>query len=135
MYNFCCSSSIGPIHLTLSFKFYIGVQLINNVVLVSGVEQSDSVIHIHVSNLFQILLPFRFLQNIEQSSLCNTVSPCRLSILNTAVSTCQSQSPNLSLPPHTHLTLNAKAFSFSVAIPVLPNPQDSSKACTKYTSY
>ena len=37
-----------------------------NVVLVSGVQQSNSVIHIHVS----ILFPFRLLQNIEQSSLC-----------------------------------------------------------------
>ena len=37
------------------FLFNIGVQLINNVVLVSGVQQSDSVIHIHVSVLFQIL--------------------------------------------------------------------------------
>ena len=50
--------------------------MINNV-LVSGVQQSDSVIHIHVSILFQILFPFRLLQSIEQSS----------------------QSPNLSLPP------------------------------------
>ena len=41
--------------------------MINNVVLVSGVQQSDSVIHIHVSILFQILFPFRLLQNIEQS--------------------------------------------------------------------
>ena len=31
------------------FKCYVGVQLINNVVLVSGVQHSDSVIHIHVS--------------------------------------------------------------------------------------
>ena len=38
--------------------------------LVSGVQQSDSVIHIHVSILFQILYPFRLLQNIERSSLC-----------------------------------------------------------------
>ena len=37
--------------------------------LVSDVQQSDSVIHIHVSTLFQILFPFRLLQNIEQSSL------------------------------------------------------------------
>ena len=29
--------------------------MINRVVLVSGVEQSDSVIHIHVSILFQLL--------------------------------------------------------------------------------
>ena len=52
--------------------------MINNVVLVSGVQRSDSVIH--VSILFQILFPFRLLQNIEQSSLCYTVGPCWLSI-------------------------------------------------------
>ena len=49
--------------------------------LVSGVQQSDSVIHLHVPILFQILFPFRLLQNIEQSSLCYTVGPCLLSIL------------------------------------------------------
>ena len=43
--------------------------------LVSGIQQSDSVIRIHVSILFQVLLPFRLLQNIEQSSLCYTVGP------------------------------------------------------------
>ena len=32
-----------------------------NKVLVSGVQQSDSVVHIHVSILFQILFSFRFL--------------------------------------------------------------------------
>ena len=67
--------------------------MINNVVIVSGVQQSDSVIHIHVSILFQILSPFRLLYNIEQSSLCYTVGPCWLSILNIAVRTCQSQTP------------------------------------------
>ena len=56
--------------------------MINNVVLVSGVQQSDSVIHIHVSILFKILFPFRLLHNNEQSSLCYTVGPCWLSILN-----------------------------------------------------
>ena len=49
--------------------------------LVSGVQQRDSVIYIHVSILFQILFPFRLLHNIEQSSLCYTVGPCWLSIL------------------------------------------------------
>ena len=58
--------------------------MIYNVVLVSGVQQSDSVIHIHVSILFQILFPFRLLQSVEQSSLCYTVGPCWLSILNIA---------------------------------------------------
>ena len=68
--------------------FYIGAQLINNVLLVSGVQQSDSVIHIHVSILFQILFPFRLLQSIEQSSLCYNSRSCWSSILNIAVCTC-----------------------------------------------
>ena len=78
----------------------------NNAVLVSGVQPSDSVIHIHVSILFQIVFHFRLLQNIGQSSLCYTVDPCWLSILNTAVWTCQSQtlslSPTTSFPPGNH---------------------------------
>ena len=40
---------------------------------------------IHVSILFQILFLFSLLQNIEFSSLCYTVGPCGLSILNIAV--------------------------------------------------
>ena len=70
----------------------------NNVVLLSGVQQSDSVIHIHVFILFQFLFPFRLLLNIGQCSLCYTLGPCWLSILNIAVCICQSQTPNLSLP-------------------------------------
>ena len=57
-------------------------ELINNVKIVSGVQQSDSVILIHGSILSQIFFPFRLLQNIEQSSQCYTVGPCWLSILN-----------------------------------------------------
>ena len=49
--------------------------------IVSCVQQSDSVIHIHVSVIFRILFPFRLLQNIEQSPLCYIVEPCWLSIL------------------------------------------------------
>ena len=37
---------------------YIGVQLIYNVMLVSGVQQSESFIYIHISTLFQILSPY-----------------------------------------------------------------------------
>ena len=62
--------------------------LINNVVLVSGVQQSDSVIHIHVSILLKIIFPFRLLHNIEQSSLCYTVGPYWLSILYIVVCLC-----------------------------------------------
>ena len=42
----------------------------NNVVLVSDIQQHDSVIHLKVSILFQIIFPFRLLQSIEHSSLC-----------------------------------------------------------------
>ena len=67
--------------------------MINNVVLVSGVWQSDSIIHIYVSILVQILFPFRLLHNIEQSALGYTTGPWLPSILNMAVCTCQSQTP------------------------------------------
>ena len=80
--------------------------------LVSGVQQSDSVIHIHVSIVFQILFLFRLLQNTEQSSLCYTVGPCLLSILNIVVCTCQSQTPSPGLFPP--VTINS--FSKSVSL-------------------
>ena len=58
------------------FFNFIGAYLIYNVVLVSGVQQSDSVIHIHIFILFQILFPLRLLQNNELHSLCYTVGAC-----------------------------------------------------------
>ena len=79
---------VGQRVLFLEFKkflFYIGTYLINHVVLVSGVQQRDSVTHTHVSILFPILFPCRLLRNTEQSSLCYTVGLCWLYILNTAV--------------------------------------------------
>ena len=39
--------------------------------LVSGVEQGDLVIHIHVPILFQILFPFRFGSSDGKESTCN----------------------------------------------------------------
>ena len=39
--------SLSPFLIKMKFLFYIGLQLVNNVVLVSGVQQSDSVIHMH----------------------------------------------------------------------------------------
>jgi len=38
---------------------------IYNVVLILGVQHSDSVIHIHILIIFQIIFPYRLLQNIE----------------------------------------------------------------------
>ena len=36
-----------------------------NVVLISSMQQNDSFIHTHIFILFQILIPYRLLQNIE----------------------------------------------------------------------
>ena len=47
--------------------------MIQNVVLVSAVQQGESVIHIHISTLLKIL--YRSLHSIEKSSLCYTVGP------------------------------------------------------------
>ena len=63
-------------------------QLIYNVGLVSAVQQSESVIHIHISTLLQTLFPYRSLQCAEKSSLCYTVGPHQLSILYIVVCIC-----------------------------------------------
>ena len=76
----------------------MGLYLIFNIVLVSSVQKSDSIIHTHISILFQILFSSGLLQNVEQTSLCYTVGPCWLSIFNVVMCLCQSQTPDLSLP-------------------------------------
>ena len=78
--------------------------MIYDLVLVSRVLQSDSVIHVYIYThicmhiLLQILSSFTLLQNIEQRPLCYTVGPCWLPILHIVVYICQSQILNLSLP-------------------------------------
>ena len=54
-----------------------------NIVLVSGIKQSNSVIHIYIYThiLFQIPFPYWLLQNIECSSLCYRLGPYWLSML------------------------------------------------------
>ena len=84
-----------PLFLSLQFSFTfltpkafcIGVKQINNVDVVSGEQQSDSTIHIHVSILPQDPLPSGLPYNIEQSSMCYTTGPCWISILNVPVCT------------------------------------------------
>ena len=49
-------------------KFYIGVQLINYVVIVSGGQQRDSAMHIHVSILPQTSFPSKLPHTIKQNS-------------------------------------------------------------------
>ena len=55
--------------------------MFNNGVFVSAVQQRESVIYIHASTLSKILFPYRSLQNIELSSLYDTLGPCWLSML------------------------------------------------------
>ena len=75
-------------YLFIQFLFYIGADLSNTVVLVSGMRQSDSIINTHVYFLFHILFPLQLSKNMEQNSLCYTAGHCWLSILNKAVCTC-----------------------------------------------
>ena len=65
----------------------------NNVVTVSGGQQSDSVIHVHVSILPQTPLPSSLPHNIEQTYLCYRVGTCWPSIINAAVGMSPSQTP------------------------------------------
>ena len=70
-------------------------------VVVSGEQQGNSVIQIHVSILPQTPLPSRLPRNVEQGSLWYIVGPCWLSILNIAVCVfwpCISISDSLTTP-------------------------------------
>ena len=63
-----CCDSWGHRELDTTERLKWTEQFINNGVLVSGVQQNDSVIsHTRISILFQILFPVRLLQNIKQS--------------------------------------------------------------------
>ena len=69
-------------------KKFIDVQMIYNV-LISAVQQSDSVIyiyiyiytHTHTHILFHILFHYGLSQVIKYSSLCYTVGPCLSTVL------------------------------------------------------
>ena len=78
--------------------FHIGVWPTSNVVILSGGQQRDSVIRVHVFILPQTPLPSRLPHNIEQSSLCCAIVPCWLSILNKQCGPVHSKLPNYHLP-------------------------------------
>ena len=63
-------------------------KLTNDVVIVLGDLWRDSANHTHVTILPQTPLLPRLPQNVKQCSLCYTVGPCWLSILNTAGCAC-----------------------------------------------
>ena len=62
--------------------------------------------------LFQILFPYRSLQNTEYSSLWYTVGPCCSSILYIIVCMCWFQTPNLSLPHSFLVTISLFSVSW-----------------------
>ena len=100
--------------------------MINNVVLVSGGQQSDSVIYIHVSILCQILFPFKLLQNIERSSLCYAVGPCLVSRFKYS---CVDMSipTSLTIPSRNPSPVSKSSFSKSVSQTLLLAPSDDIK--------
>lgn len=59
--------------------------MIYSVVVLSGVQQSDSLMHVCISFRFQILFPNRLFLSIGTSSLCYAVGPCWLSGLYVVV--------------------------------------------------
>ena len=99
--------------LAVAFNFFILCwSIVDERCCVLGVQQSESVIHIHVY-IFEILFPFRLLHNIEQSLLFYTVDPSWLLILNLAVYACQSQTPSVPVPTPTPPPLTINSFSKS----------------------
>ena len=90
--------------------------MIYNVLLVSGVQQSDSVIHVHIFILFYILFSHRLSQNTEQSSLCYAVGPCWLSTLpNIYSGMCVCVHPRLLIYPSLpHFPFGNHKFVFNI---------------------
>ena len=71
--------------------------------------------HMHVSTLPQTPLPSRLPRNIEQSSICYTVGPCWLSVLNTAICTCPFQANYVFPPSFPQTTINSSLSLFTIA--------------------
>ena len=57
MTEFICSRNLCLVKPKIFLKIFIGI-LIYHVVLVSGVQQSESVIHIHIPTLLFFFLDF-----------------------------------------------------------------------------
>ena len=112
------SVSVHPkrhlIFFFLTFYFVLGYSQLTNDVIVSGEEWRDSAICIHVFILRHTPLPSRLLHSMEQNSMCSTVVPCWLSILNMAVCTRPFKLPDYSFPwpfPSATVSLFSKSVS------------------------
>ena len=81
--------------LLILFNLYFKLECKISNVLISGGQQSDSLVRIHAFLLCEVLFPYRLFQNIAQSSLYYTVGPCWSSILNIVI--CIYSTPKLLL--------------------------------------
>ena len=96
----------------IKFLFYIGLQMINNVMIVSGEQQRGSAIHIHGSIYLQTPLLCKLPYNIEWSSMCYTVGPCSVQFSCSGVSdSLQHHEPQHTRPPCPSPTLGVHTNS------------------------
>ena len=69
--SFTSEDGVGRYHLSLGLTktgpnlLFFFLMFLYYAVLISGIQQSESIIHMHVSILLQILFLFRLLQSIE----------------------------------------------------------------------
>ena len=98
------------------YIFKTEIQLIYNVVLISTIQKSDSVICMYIyiythTYIHSLNIPFHYglSQDIEYSSLCYIARPYCLAILYIIAYICQPQLPTPSLPqrppPGSHLSV------------------------------
>ena len=72
-------------HFSFSFLFYTGAELVNNVVLISGVQQGDTVIHIHVTTFFKLCSHLDYYRVLNSASYSLTAGPFVSYILETQI--------------------------------------------------
>ena len=84
----------------------------------SAIQQSESVVCIHISLLFKISFPFKSPQSIEQSSLSETEGSQWLPVLHIAsvLYICQSQSSLSSQHPAALLSIHLFSMSLSLSL-------------------
>ena len=82
----------------LSHGFLIKVWFIYYVVLVPGVQQSDSAIHMCVSIFFRLFSLIGYYKGLSIVTCVVTIGPCLLSALCIVLCIYYSQTPHLSFP-------------------------------------
>ena len=88
------------------FLFYLGAQLIDNVVLVSDVQQSDSVIPLHVPIFFKLFTHLDYCRILNGPPCALTAGPfiALFQKLRPMASPCHGrQCSSLASPPEAHL--------------------------------